>query len=289
MARAQLEQELRQCDVLWERYPEVWSELTRWGGVPRGVDPDRARRMCQRFGLPCVRPCTEVLRRLSGWELAVPAAVGMRMERTSEDEFFLRWLPLSELLRLSPTTARMAARAAPVRGLFPRARNLPVLLPGDTIRLADSPVGERVFAMGMRSRAELGTTADGWIRVVLRLYKVGAGRTLDAAHVLFDVPPFPPEVPEARAVPAYPTMSREALRGDLGLAAQRLAMRENAYVFARLTDIGAPYATTAITVSDDDPPQYVLHRAGLASDYLVAFFERNGFPFDGLFAVVSAD
>ena len=282
VARAQLEHELRQCNVLRGRYPEVWGWLLGGGRPPCGADPDRARSVCQLFGLPCVRPYTEVVRRLSDWELTVPAAVGTRMYRTEGNVLVLPPLGLPKLVRLSPTTARMAARPAPVRDRFPQARGLPVLLAGDSVRLADSPLGERVFVMGMRADVHVDTTADGLIRVRLWLYNVGPiGQTHDATDVTLTVAPFPAEALEGRFVPPYVPPSREALRGDHGPEAQRLAMTENAYVFALVTDIGAPYA---LSVSDDDPPQYVLDRAARADDYLVEFFDRYGFPFDGLSA-----
>lgn len=267
------ERERRACDDLRRRYPSLWAWLTE-DGNGEAPAPTRALELCAQWDLACTRPCAEALRRALDWELAVPFGAltagpqGWEPDPEGGEQnipFRVYEASARALLASSVTAARMRTRPAPIRDLLPATRELPVAFEGDTLRIMGAPGGDRTFlyAQALGSAVELTTADSGWIRLRLELESAGtAADDNDFALLILDVPP-------------PPTISLEALRGDLGDEVQLGAMETNARAFEALVGL----EEGAIEL-DPERLRYEFDAYFVNAIRLQQFFTEAGYPFD---------
>lgn len=253
------------ADFLAERYPALWRSLLEEEGTR--VDWTSVNIVCREWGLPCRRPCSEIPARLAAGELVVPFGALLQVRRYMDDMGALASVIYNLDLDLympaeSPTLRRAAARPAPIRGVLPWTRGLPVLFEGDSLRVADSPGGDRTFLYSMWLGSNLGFTVDansGLIRMILTLMPAGtAADSRDFATAAFTVPP-------------PPGISVKMLRGYLGVDVREQA--RVAYIRAIEALLGLPAGCMGVRWLGD-----VESGTKQCEPRMWEFFRENGFP-----------
>ena len=144
-AGAELASEREACAAVAERFPEAWRRLSA-GGAPGGafrVDPQLLAQRCAAWRLSCMRPCADILARMSDTYTASLGAEDMTDRNDEEDPAGDRWWITEYRARsLADARFRNAAdnapfheRTAPARTVFGVGAALPVFFPGNTVRV----------------------------------------------------------------------------------------------------------------------------------------------------------